>query len=160
MFSGFFHFYFIFFVLIYLVFFFFYFFVLLFFFFFFQAEDGIRDHCVTGVQTCALPISIRSLDSPSIALNTVAAAPHGRATPSRHRCARGRLISDQNLYWAVKLSSRPSIGRASSTLPRPVAAPSLRALPSVRPIWLVRFVPWTRSSQFFWKVATRPAPSM
>ena len=26
----------------------------MFFFFFFQAEDGIRDHCVTGVQTCAL----------------------------------------------------------------------------------------------------------
>src|SRR5438034_7130736 len=26
-------------------------------FFFFQAEDGIRDHCVTGVQTCGLPIS-------------------------------------------------------------------------------------------------------
>src|SRR5260221_2214909 len=23
-----------------------------------QAEDGIRDHCVTGVQTCALPISM------------------------------------------------------------------------------------------------------
>src|SRR5689334_5722585 len=30
---------------------------LLFFFFFFQAEDGIRDGTVTGVQTCALPIS-------------------------------------------------------------------------------------------------------
>src|SRR2546422_3076607 len=28
------------------------------FFFFFQAEDGIRDVAVTGVQTCALPISI------------------------------------------------------------------------------------------------------
>src|SRR6266446_9487949 len=27
--------------------------------FFFQAEDGIRDYKVTGVQTCALPISIR-----------------------------------------------------------------------------------------------------
>src|SRR5438034_10204417 len=27
-------------------------------YFFFQAEDGIRDHCVTGVQTCALPISL------------------------------------------------------------------------------------------------------
>src|SRR2546425_1819637 len=27
------------------------------FFFFFQAEDGIRDKLVTGVQTCALPIS-------------------------------------------------------------------------------------------------------
>src|SRR5256885_3448988 len=30
--------------------------VVLFFFFFFQAEDGIRDYKVTGVQTCALPI--------------------------------------------------------------------------------------------------------
>src|SRR2546421_7882123 len=29
------------------------------FFFFFQAEDGIRDLIVTGVQTCALPISIQ-----------------------------------------------------------------------------------------------------
>src|SRR2546422_314613 len=29
------------------------------FFFFFQAEDGIRDVAVTGVQTCALPISFR-----------------------------------------------------------------------------------------------------
>src|SRR5687767_15600704 len=27
-------------------------------FFFFQAEDGIRDKLVTGVQTCALPICI------------------------------------------------------------------------------------------------------
>src|SRR2546421_4427192 len=27
-------------------------------FFFFQAEDGIRDLIVTGVQTCALPISV------------------------------------------------------------------------------------------------------
>src|SRR2546430_10955102 len=34
----------------------------LFFFFFFQAEDGIRDLTVTGVQTCALPISSRTLD--------------------------------------------------------------------------------------------------
>src|SRR2546426_8359288 len=29
------------------------------FFFFFQAEDGIRDYKVTGVQTCALPIYLR-----------------------------------------------------------------------------------------------------
>src|SRR5438552_14549632 len=31
--------------------------LLMFFFFFFQAEDGIRDDLVTGVQTCALPIT-------------------------------------------------------------------------------------------------------
>src|SRR6266496_4144265 len=32
-----------------------------FFFFFFQAEDGIRDLYVTGVQTCALPILLEYL---------------------------------------------------------------------------------------------------
>src|SRR6266542_3617169 len=38
--------------------------ILVFFFvFFFQAEDGIRDATVTGVQTCALPISIGQLDT-------------------------------------------------------------------------------------------------
>src|SRR5207244_7563995 len=34
-------------------------FTALFVFFFFQAEDGIRDDLVTGVQTCALPICSR-----------------------------------------------------------------------------------------------------
>src|SRR5205823_11139237 len=29
----------------------------------FQAEDGIRDKLVTGVQTCALPISVRLMSS-------------------------------------------------------------------------------------------------
>src|SRR2546430_9018252 len=33
-------------------------------FFFFQAEDGIRDLTVTGVQTCALPISLGSMSDP------------------------------------------------------------------------------------------------
>src|SRR5258706_8681196 len=33
------------------------------FFFFFQAEDGIRDWSVTGVQTCALPISMEAPSS-------------------------------------------------------------------------------------------------
>ena len=36
--------------------FFFFFYFFCFCFFFFQAEDGIRDTSVTGVQTCALPI--------------------------------------------------------------------------------------------------------
>src|SRR5688500_20020312 len=33
--------------------------------FFFQAEDGIRDYKVTGVQTCALPISTGSTCRPT-----------------------------------------------------------------------------------------------
>src|SRR2546426_9093495 len=39
------------------------------FFFFFQAEDGIRDYKVTGVQTCALPIWV-SCQSRWIALSS------------------------------------------------------------------------------------------
>src|SRR5437016_6536844 len=53
-----------FFLIVVCYFFIFYFFSSLFdfvFFFFFQAEDGIRDWSVTGVQTCALPISHQSL---------------------------------------------------------------------------------------------------
>ena len=36
-----------------------YIFTFVIYFFFFQAEDGIRDDLVTGVQTCALPIWLR-----------------------------------------------------------------------------------------------------
>src|SRR5205807_4004671 len=46
-------------------FFFFLFFIFFFFFFFFQAEDGIRDYKVTGVQTCALPICSSSTGTSS-----------------------------------------------------------------------------------------------
>src|SRR5689334_25271902 len=42
-------------------------------FFFFQAEDGIRDGTVTGVQTCALPISPCRAGRHSAAAMTVAA---------------------------------------------------------------------------------------
>src|SRR5690349_23803929 len=47
-------------------FFFFYYNFIFFFFFFFQAEDGIRDLYVTGVQTCALPISATVCSNPLI----------------------------------------------------------------------------------------------
>src|SRR5256886_5814944 len=43
-------------------------------FFFFQAEDGIRDLTVTGVQTCALPISGGHPDVTSINRNLARAA--------------------------------------------------------------------------------------
>src|SRR5712672_4123811 len=42
------------------------------FFFFFQAEDGIRDKLVTGVQTCALPIwPMNESPRPAFARDTV-----------------------------------------------------------------------------------------
>src|SRR2546427_7600859 len=44
------------------------------FFFFFQAEDGIRDLTVTGVQTCALPIFDLAIPIVSAAMDTVTEA--------------------------------------------------------------------------------------
>src|SRR3989441_2763962 len=41
--------------------------LLYFFFFFFQAEDGIRDKLVTGVQTCALPILKKNIEDRKLA---------------------------------------------------------------------------------------------
>src|SRR2546430_3011970 len=47
---------------------------ILFTFFFFQAEDGIRDLTVTGVQTCALPISSREDERGTLILSTFTGA--------------------------------------------------------------------------------------
>src|SRR2546427_11786013 len=56
------------------------------FFFFFQAEDGIRDLTVTGVQTCALPICGRGdwkhLVLPALTLGAFAMASIARLTRS------------------------------------------------------------------------------
>src|SRR5437763_16925817 len=51
-------------------------------FFFFQAEDGIRDTSVTGVQTCALPIYQR-------------AAPHARTGQHKDVVQRRDLLDTQ-----------------------------------------------------------------
>src|SRR5256885_10284414 len=55
-------------------------------FFFFQAEDGIRDYKVTGVQTCALPILRQPGDrglGQAGAFRQVAVAQQFRAGPER-----------------------------------------------------------------------------
>src|SRR5256884_3934286 len=53
--------------------------------FFFQAEDGIRDVAVTGVQTCALPISfLAGPGVPGMAL-TLLPGLTPRAAPAGHR---------------------------------------------------------------------------
>src|SRR5439155_17213982 len=49
--------------------------------FFFQAEDGIRDGHVTGVQTCALPILGLRLPAPRRSLARVVEVHRGAARP-------------------------------------------------------------------------------
>src|SRR5256886_4704573 len=65
---------------------------LVFFFFFFQAEDGIRDLTVTGVQTCALPISAGGEDR--VEAGQVA-PPDGRQ-PRREQADRGQAREREN----------------------------------------------------------------
>src|SRR3989442_5634100 len=50
--------------------------------FFFQAEDGIRDADVTGVQTCALPISPARRSFPCVPAKIAALAPGNTAATS------------------------------------------------------------------------------
>src|SRR3989454_9379379 len=53
-------------------------------YFFFQAEDGIRDYKVTGVQTCALPISAASIPCARNQPTGDHAAHAGRTAARRH----------------------------------------------------------------------------
>src|SRR5256885_7091678 len=62
------------------------------FFFFFQAEDGIRDYKVTGVQTCALPISVLAAGAAEGGgPQRSARPPRGAHGHRRHRGADPRL---------------------------------------------------------------------
>src|SRR5690348_17721064 len=66
--------------------------------FFFQAEDGIRDGRVTGVQTCALPISTRRQPwgMPTIEQTSIVGIPQGwrlvgAIKTTERKCAEGAL---------------------------------------------------------------------
>src|SRR5438874_9878100 len=83
------------------------------FFFFFQAEDGIRDLYVTGVQTCALPISqrLRAIGFDGHAspapVATLTPAELGRDGVEIDRQAGGHALENRDERFAVQ------IGRAS-----------------------------------------------
>src|SRR5256885_15536622 len=99
------------------------------FFFFFQAEDGIRDYKVTGVQTCALPILYRETQVlPGLHLRTAlltCARPLAGMPPRSvrrfirtvpctvHFCAglAGRRIAICAMTWLSSATTK--IGRAS-----------------------------------------------
>src|SRR5256885_4517699 len=83
-------------------------------FFFFQAEDGIRDYKVTGVQTCALPIWQRAVPwLPS-------KGERGWHRPGRgypRRASGSRAVAPRDRWSARRGTAIPSgrgqIGRAS-----------------------------------------------
>src|SRR2546421_8679037 len=72
------------------------------FFFFFQAEDGIRDLIVTGVQTCALPIWLRLRPGPGFASLAELWLRWGRLAALHHgRRARPGLLLGARIFGPV-----------------------------------------------------------
>src|SRR5438309_5990627 len=65
-------------------------------FFFFQAEDGIRDGTVTGVQTCALPISF---------------APAAEARAIQRRAKAGELVPIAEGVYLTTRSEERRVGK-------------------------------------------------
>src|SRR5215469_11249547 len=104
------------------------------FFFFFQAEDGIRDLYVTGVQTCALPIfavdgwywissnaGVRSTTAPGVAARSAPTvkASGGTIDGTRGGCDRSPsrfLVPDTMLPPPVSITSFHASGDSSGLL--------------------------------------------
>src|SRR5690348_18433492 len=81
-------------------------------YFFFQAEDGIRAGRVTGVQTCALPISFDGRLADLVLLALVHDYRHVQAL--HVLCRRGLHLGKARLQIPAILVQRPDqIGRAS-----------------------------------------------
>src|SRR5688572_32435387 len=89
-------------------------------FFFFQAEDGIRDLTVTGVQTCALPISNARSDIP------VSIPSPGACSPPCTAAGCGPCASmpawamprSPTVATAIYWRTEPRVSRSLSTCPR------------------------------------------
>src|SRR5229473_301109 len=95
------------------------------FFFFFQAEDGIRDKLVTGVQTCALPIwplpSQRAHERGLVAgrdAGAVAVLAHGVLRLDRRRRATGLVAA-----YESRLTRSPRPKPPGATVSPSAAAP-------------------------------------
>src|SRR2546425_12783564 len=86
-------------------------------FFFFQAEDGIRDKLVTGVQTCALPISLVTTKADGI----------------RSQCRKSGSSAPFNTLGACLINTIPPLIDSSHSLLLPFPAASTTQPPTATP---------------------------
>src|SRR2546430_9063417 len=89
-------------------------------FFFFQAEDGIRDLTVTGVQTCALPISFGDalrcgVQSPRKSSSTSTRNP-GSVDRTRSEEHTSELQSQSNLVCRLLLEKKKNTNHTSTLI--------------------------------------------
>src|SRR6266496_6192616 len=103
----------------------------LFFFFFFQAEDGIRDLYVTGVQTCALPIL------------TFAAEPRQPACAAPTASGAVSRTGTQSAVWIARPTPESRVTRAShapASTTRPAAGVSSTVTTRAPWTWVARTI--------------------
>src|SRR2546426_8507416 len=112
----------------------------IFLFFFLKEEDGIRDYKVTGVQTCALPISIGEraaaqqfalADGDDARVEPLCAEPDAELGTDPRRLARGER--DDGLIFrqaALRRSSGRAAGAATPGRPRRTCARAAPAAPA------------------------------
>src|SRR5688500_20205894 len=84
--------------------------------FFFQAEDGIRDYKVTGVQTCALPILKAVGVSP----------PRTMSSTSRRAAPMFRTTNDWTTLWSADWSAHASDAGSTSMMGSEIGRASCR----------------------------------
>src|SRR5262249_59341559 len=84
--------------------------------FFFQAEDGIRDWSVTGVQTCALPISSGAMifeETPALSIDPAGVRKRVTTAAGRVRAPHVVLAGNAHLGMLAPSLAETEIGRAS-----------------------------------------------
>src|SRR2546425_1542440 len=128
-------------------------------FFFFQAEDGIRDKLVTGVQTCALPI-LGDASELDVRLAEVNAGQLENVAADDALAAVDALLAVQ---LAMGLPAEtPTITLADSLVPPPPPLDSAPA-PATEPLRVAAAAASLRSSERALTLAHRsvlPAPSL
>src|SRR5205823_2344623 len=111
-------------------------------FFFFQAEDGIRDKLVTGVQTCALPICGHSSEEESCQAAAIVARGRCEAFTGIARSTRMNAPSRVlNRKFASTRAPRSASHEAASSPHRRRACASVNRKPGIS-----KNSPWTRRS--------------
>src|SRR6266496_1279940 len=104
------------------------------FFFFFQAEDGIRDLYVTGVQTCALPIWIRGFDDEGVRGAFDTDAMPGATAPDVIQGARERRAAAHGTRARRIRARRPPQGPAPEDDGEHFVPPPPPPLPKLDPV--------------------------
>src|SRR2546422_11610429 len=110
--------------------------VIVFFFFFFQAEDGIRDVAVTGVQTCALPIfgSVRRARAPWV-------EPARRTDPTLRSTVRVRRSEERSVEKECRSQWSPYHSKKKNTAEEvPTKRPRMHARDSSRETTMLRHI--------------------